>query len=94
VNAGYADGVRRSFGNRSHALVRSKHAPIVGVVTMDMSMLDVTGIECEIGDVATVIGRDGDSVIDLGEVARATELSPYEVLTGLRARAERRYTGP
>ncbi len=94
VNAGYADGVRRALGNRAHALVHGKHAPIVGVVTMDMSMLDVSDVECEIGDVATFIGRDADAVIDLGEVARAADLSPYEVLTGLRARAERRYTGP
>jgi alanine racemase len=94
VNAGYADGVRRSLGNRSYALIRGKPAPIAGVVTMDMTMLDVTDIACDVGDVATLLGRDGDAVVDLAEAARAAQLSPYEVLTGLRARAERRYLGP
>ncbi len=94
VNAGYADGVRRALGNRSHALVHGRQAPIVGVVTMDMTMLDVTDIACETGDVATLLGRDGDAVVDLATAARAAHLSPYEILTGLRARAERRYVGP
>ncbi|HJU75924.1 MAG TPA: alanine racemase [Gemmatimonadaceae bacterium] len=93
VNAGYADGVKRALGNRSQALVRGQAAPIAGVVTMDMTMLDVSAIDCEIGDVATLIGRDGDALIDLGEAARAAQISPYEVLTGLRSRAERRYVG-
>jgi alanine racemase len=94
VNAGYADGVRRSLGNRSHGLLHGQPAPIVGVVTMDMTMLDVSDVPCEIGEVATLLGRDGDAVVDLATAARAAELSPYELLTGLRARAERRYAGP
>ena len=93
INAGYADGVRRALGNRSHALVRGRQAPIAGVVTMDMTMLDVTDIECEVGDQATLVGRDGDALIDLATVAQAADLSPYEILTGLRQRAERRYIG-
>lgn len=93
INAGYADGVRRALGNRSLALVRGRAAPIVGIVTMDMTMLDVTGIDCDIGDQATLIGKDGDALIDLATIARAAELSPYEILTGLRLRAQRRYIG-
>lgn len=94
VNAGYADGVRRSLGNRSHALIHGQAAPIVGMVTMDMTMLDVTDIACDTGDVATLLGRDGEAVIDVATAARAAQLSPYEILTGLRARAKRRYIGP
>jgi alanine racemase len=93
VNAGYADGVRRAFGNHSHALIRGQAAPIAGVVTMDMTLLDVSDIDCEVGDVATLIGRDGDAVVDLAAIAHNAQVSPYEVLTGLRARAERRYIG-
>ncbi len=93
INAGYGDGVRRSLGNRAHALVRGRAVPIVGLVTMDMTMLDVTDIDCEVGDQATFFGQDGNGHIDLGTMARATELSPYEILTGLRLRAERRYIG-
>jgi len=93
INAGYGDGVRRALGNRAHALVRGREAPIVGVVTMDMTMLDVTDIACEVGDQVTFFGQDGNALIDLGAMAQAVELSPYEILTGLRQRAERRYIG-
>jgi alanine racemase len=90
---GYADGYRRVLGNRANVLVRGRRAPVVGVVTMDMTMIDVTECRCEIGDVATLIGTDGDERIDLVELAALGELSPYEVLTGLRGRLPRRYVG-
>src|SRR5262245_8364180 len=90
---GYADGYRRALSNRGTVLLRGKRAPIAGVVTMDMIMVDVTDVACEIGDVATLIGRDGDDAIDVVEVARTGELSPYEVLTSLRSRLPRHYVG-
>jgi alanine racemase len=88
---GYADGYRRILGNRASVLIGGRRAPIVGVVTMDMTMIDVTDVSCEAGDVATLIGADGDDRIDVSEIARLGELSPYEVLTGLRGRLPRRY---
>jgi alanine racemase len=90
---GYADGYRRVLGNRASVLVRGRRAPVAGVVTMDMTMIDVTDAPCEIGDVATLIGADGDDRIDVSEIAEVGELSPYEVLTGLRGRLPRRYVG-
>ncbi len=92
--AGYADGYRRALSNRGCALVRGTRVSVAGVVTMDMTMLDVTGVPCEVGDVATLLGRDGEAELPIGEVARTAELSPYEVLTGLRARPPRRYHAP
>lgn len=88
---GYADGYRRALGNRTHVLVRGRCAPVVGVVTMDMTMVDVTDIPCAVGDVATLIGRDGDRECDVESVSRDADLSPYEVLTGLKSRLPRRY---
>ena len=88
---GYADGYRRVLGNRASVLIGGLRAPIVGVVTMDMTMVDVSDVSCEVGDVATLIGTDGDDSIDVAEIARLGELSPYEVLTGLRGRLPRRY---
>jgi alanine racemase len=88
---GYADGYRRALSNRGSVLVRGRRAPVVGVVTMDMTMVDVTDIQCEIGDIATLIGADGDDRIDVTDVAAMGELSPYEVLTGLRGRLPHRY---
>jgi alanine racemase len=90
---GYADGYRRVLGNRASVLVRGRRAPVAGLVTMDMTMVDVTDLPCDIGDVATLIGADGNDRIDVGEIAALGELSPYEVLTGLRGRLPRRYIG-
>lgn len=94
VAAGYGDGYRRALGNRGTALVRGRRVPVVGVVTMDMTMLDVTDVQCEVGDVATLIGRDGDELLDVGSVAAAADsASPYELLTGLALRLPRFYLG-
>ena len=88
---GYADGYRRAYSNRGAALVGGRRVPVAGVVTMDMTMLDVTGARCEVGDVATLLGRaDGDE-LPIADVARAADLSPYELLTGLRQRLGRVY---
>lgn len=92
VSAGYADGYRRAFGNRGTALVHGRAAPVAGMVTMDMTMLDVTGVPCAVGDVATLLGRDGEALLDVNDVARVAELSPYELLVGLALRAPRIYT--
>lgn len=91
VSLGYADGYRRGLGNRAHALVHARRAPVAGVVTMDMIMLDVTDLPCEVGDTATLLGRDGTELLRVQDVARAGDLSPYELLTGLRGRLPRVY---
>ena len=90
---GYADGYRRALGNRGSVLVAGRKAPVVGLVTMDMTMIDVTDITCDIGDVATLVGNGAEDGLGICDVARAGELSPYELLTGLRARLPRVYTG-
>ena len=71
--------------------MRGKRVPVVGIVTMDMVMLDVTEIACEVGDVATLLGRDGDDEITIAELGRTGELLTYEILVGLKLRAPRIY---
>jgi len=88
---GYGDGYRRAFGNRAFVLVHGRRVPVLGMVTMDMTMIDATSVRCEIGDAVTLLGADGDDSIDLVELAAAGEISPYELLTGLRGRLPRRY---
>ena len=90
---GYGDGYRRAFSNRGGVLIQGRPAPVVGLVTMDMTMVDVTGVPCEVGDVATLVGRDGEITLDVATVAGMGEISPYELLTGLRGRLPRVYTG-
>ena len=89
---GYADGYRRAFGNRGRAIVKDHEVPVVGTVTMDMTMIDVTDVPCVPGDVATLLGRAGRRVLDAVTVAEGGGVSPYELLVGLALRAERIYT--
>lgn len=89
VPVGYADGYRRAFGNRGVALLGGRRVNVAGRVTMDMTMLDVTDTDAALGDVVTLLGRDGDDVITAHELAELGELSPYELLTGLRMRLPR-----
>jgi alanine racemase len=93
LGIGYADGYRRGLGNRASVLFHGRRARVVGVVTMDMTLVDVTDVQCEIGDIGTLIGTDGADRIDVSEVAELGGLSPYEILTGLRGRLPRRYVG-
>ncbi|MCC6241917.1 MAG: alanine racemase [Gemmatimonadaceae bacterium] len=93
VALGYADGYRRALSNRGWAIVRGQRVPVVGNVTMDMTMLDVTTLSggCSLGDIATLVGTDGDDTLSTDDVASWAEMSPYELLTGLRLRLPRRY---
>jgi alanine racemase len=94
VPVGYADGYRRILGNRGVALLGGRRVPVAGRVTMDMTMIDVTGTDAALGDVVTLLGRDGDELLTVAEVAALGELSPYELLTGLRTRLPRIYRHP
>jgi alanine racemase len=94
IAMGYADGYPRILGNRARALTRSGEVPVVGLVTMDMIMLDVTDADCEVGDEVTLVGTgDGGRQIPVAAIARLAGMSPYEVLTGLRGRLSRHYAG-
>ena len=88
---GYADGYRRALGNRGWALLHGRRVPVAGAVTMDMTMLDVTDVPCAVGDVVTLIGRDGHDLISVQDAARYGHLSPYELLTELHSRLPRLY---
>jgi alanine racemase len=91
VPVGYADGYRRSLSNRGVALLGGQRIQVAGRVTMDMTMFDVTDTDAALGDLVTLLGAGGGDVITVGEMAAAAELSPYEVLTGLKLRLPRRY---
>lgn len=89
LGVGYADGYPRALSNRGCASLGGRRVSIAGVVTMDMTMVDVTETPCALGDVGTLIG--GDPALNVAAVARAAEMSPYELLTGLRGRLSRVY---
>ncbi|HKW35736.1 MAG TPA: alanine racemase [Candidatus Acidoferrum sp.] len=90
--AGYGDGIHRSLGNRGNVLVRGKLAPIVGIISMDVTMIDVTNIEgVEVGDVATIHGTDGDHVLLANRVARSIGTVTSDLLCAVSQRVERVY---
>ena len=93
VSAGHGDGYRRALSNRGEALLHARRVAVAGVVSMDMTMLDVTGVRCDVGDIVTLIGRDGSECLTTDAVALAGALSPYELLVGLRLRLPRVYSG-
>jgi len=94
IPIGYADGYPRALSNRASVLVPDGTVPVVGLVTMDMIMLDVTDSTCDVGDVVTLLGSaDGGGQIGLVELATLAGMSYYELLTGLRGRLERYYSG-
>jgi len=90
--AGYADGIHRSLGNRGCVHIRGHKAPIIGIVSMDVSMLDVTDIpDVQIGDIATAYGSDGDNVYPANVVARCIGTVTSDLISGVSRRVPRFY---
>ena len=87
---GYADGYSRRLSNQGEILVRGRRAPVVGRVTMDYIMADVTGIpNVSEGDEVVLLGRQGRERISADEIARKIGTIPYEVLCGIGKRVPR-----
>ena len=90
VAAGYADGLDRRLGNRFSLLVRGKRAPVVGRVSMDQAVMDVTEIAgVEAGDEVVILGEQGGEIITAFDHAEATGTIPWEVFTRIGASAPR-----
>ena len=88
---GYHDGFRRSFSGSVSVLLRGRKAPVVGSVSMDVTLVDATATGAERGDRVVCLGRDGDQTITAWELARAAGTIPYEILCGLGPRVSRVY---
>lgn len=94
VAVGYADGLPRAISNKGAAfLVQGKRCPLLGRVTMDQTMLDVSALEnVQPGELVTLIGRDGDVVVTVAEMADRAGTIPWEILTGLQLRVQKIYS--
>jgi alanine racemase len=89
---GYADGYSRRLSHRGSVLIQGRRAPIVGLVCMDMIMVDVTDLApVEVGETATLIGHQGQESIWADEVADWIGTIPYEILCGIGSRVPRLY---
>jgi alanine racemase len=91
VPAGYADGLDRRMSGRAYMLVRGKRVPVVGSVCMDMTMIDVTGLDVQTGDDVVIVGAQGSDEIGMREIAAAIGTIPYELLCRVGTRIERQY---
>jgi alanine racemase len=89
---GYADGFPRSLSNKGWVLIHGRRVPVIGRVTMDMTMVDVTDVkDCHVGDDVTLIGTQESGEISANEVAEWTGTIPYEILCGIAPRVYRIY---
>jgi alanine racemase len=91
LGIGYADGVRRgaAASGKAQVLLRGKRCPIVGLVQMDMTLIDTGTLEVQVGDVATIVGEDAKEKISLEEFASWSGEISHELLTGLGSRLPR-----
>lgn len=89
VAIGYADGLNRQLSDgKGYFLINGKEAPIVGKICMDMTMCDITDIDCQEGDEVIVFGKKPS----ITEIARRLNTIPYEVLTSVSERVKRIYS--
>ena len=92
VPAGYADGLDRRMTGRTFMLVRGTRVPIVGSVCMDMTTIDVTGLDVHTGDEVVIVGEQQGAEIGMREIAASIGTIPYELLCRVGTRIERLYT--
>jgi alanine racemase len=88
---GYHDGLRRSFAGRVSFLLRDGEAPIVGAVSMDLTLVDATDCGAAPGERVVCLGSEGGRRVTAWDLARAAGTVPYEILCGIGPRVARTY---
>jgi alanine racemase len=87
---GYGDGLDRRLGNRFSLLVRGQRAPLVGRISMDQAILDVTEIpDVASGDEVVILGSQGAETITAFDHANVAETIPWEIFTRIGPRVAR-----
>ena len=94
LTAGYGDGYLRAGSNRAAVLIHSQRCAVVGRITMDQTIVDVSRLRgVQVGEEAVLIGRQGRDEIAAGELAGWCGTIPWEVLTSISYRVPRVYRG-
>lgn len=92
LTGGYGDGIPRACSNRGQVLIRGNACPILGRVTMDQTIVDVSAHpDVAVGDRATLVGRQGEAEITIGAFSRWADTIPWETLTSVTKRVPRIY---
>jgi alanine racemase len=89
---GYNDGYVRGLSNRGRVIVRGQYAPVVGRISMDLTLIDVTDVSgVALNDCVTLVGEDGGLSISAEEIAKTAGTLSYEITCGISARVPRNY---
>ncbi len=89
---GYADGYRRGLQHGGEVLIRGSHAPVVGAICMDLTMIDLTDVpDARVGDEVILWGGVGEAMISVNDVARLAQTISYEMLCTVGRRVQRIY---
>lgn len=92
IPIGYADGLRRGLSNQGKVLIRGHEVPIVGRVSMDLTILDVTDLDAvSVGDEVVLLGEQEGKRISAEDMAESVGTISYEIVTGISARVPRVY---
>ncbi len=92
IPIGYDDGYRRGLSNRGHVIVRGTYAPVVGRISMDLSIIDVTNVPgVELGDEVKLLGIEGNLSVTAEDLAKLTGTLSYEITCGIGPRVPRVY---
>jgi alanine racemase len=92
LTAGYGDGIPRAASNRAQVLIRGSRCPVLGRVTMDQTIVDITDVPGVVsGDEAIIVGRQGGNEISLTEFSRFSDTIPWETLCSVTKRVPRLY---
>jgi len=96
ITAGYGDGIARACSNRAQVLINGQRCPILGRVTMDQTIVDVTGLAAPVnsGDPVVLVGRQGNAEISLTEFSDWSDTIPWETLCSVTKRVPRVYRTP
>jgi len=94
IPIGYQDGFRRALSNVSHSIINNRYVPIVGRISMDWTILDVTDLpDVKVNDEVLLIGACGDLKITAEDLARKIGTISYEITCGINRRVTRKYVG-
>ncbi len=93
IPIGYADGYTRRMSGRAEVLVAGQRCKVVGAITMDMAMVDVTDVPAHPGDEVVLLGRQGEGAIRVEELAAWADTIPWETYCGFSKRVPRVYGG-
>jgi alanine racemase len=93
LTAGYGDGIARACSNRAQVLIHGQRCPVLGRVTMDQTVVDLTGVKAKVacGDGVVLVGRQGAGEISITEFSGWSDTIPWETLCSVTKRVPRLY---